>query len=183
MESLNSAVWTCLAVCAVAAGSDLATRKIPNLLTLGGIVVGLALHGAVGFVDAGWQGLIRGISHSLLGLILCSAFPLFSFARGEMGGGDVKLFAAIGTLCGPTMGFDAQTLTFLVTITFVLPWRLIRQRALMPSLRNAWISACNAVSPTPSRREIVAVKLAPVVMGPTILVGLCLAIARRGLLP
>lgn len=78
-----------LAACVV----DVRTRRIPNVLTLGaalaGLLVQIALHGSDGALAAasGW----------LVGALLF--LPLF--ALGGMGGGDVKLLAALGAWLGP----------------------------------------------------------------------------------
>src|ERR1700679_1631951 len=101
MDAGRTAMGVCLAIVALSAIWDIATRTIPNVLSLGGIVLGLALHVALGYTDAGVHGAFRGLGASLAGLAVCGIFPLISFARKEMGGGDVKIFGAIGALCGP----------------------------------------------------------------------------------
>ena len=182
MDVFRTAVWVCIALAIAASAWDFATRRIPNILTVGGVFIGIALHGAVGFVDLGWSGLARGVGLALVGLGACSAFPLFSFLRGEMGGGDVKLFAAIGALCGPSLGFDVQACTFLVTLAIVLPWRLARHGAFGATLRNARTVVTNAFAKREARRPYHRVTLPPVIMAPSILAGLCLALVRRGVL-
>lgn len=77
----------------VAAGWDLAARRIPNPLVLAGALAGVVLH--VG--HNGWAGLAT----SLLGLLVGFAVFLPLFLLRGMGGGDVKLMAAIGALAGP----------------------------------------------------------------------------------
>lgn len=77
---------------ALAAVTDLRSRRIPNWLTGSGILAGLALHLGLGGVrDSG--------SALLAGLIAGGIFLLF-FLAGGMGAGDVKLMAAIGCLGG-----------------------------------------------------------------------------------
>jgi prepilin peptidase CpaA len=74
---------------------DLRNRRIPNLLTLPGILFGLLLHLALD----GWNGL----GHSALaGLIAFVVFVIFWLAGG-MGAGDVKLITAIGCILGGSM--------------------------------------------------------------------------------
>ena len=82
-----------LCVAAVACIADLKTRRIPNVLTLG------AAAGACGhyLVAAGLSGLGWAAAGWVVGLLLF--LPVFAL-RG-MGGGDVKLVAALGAWLGP----------------------------------------------------------------------------------
>ena len=78
----------------LAAFCDLRSREIPNWLTLGGIVTGLGVHSYL----SGWSGL--QLSASGLGLAALVFLPIFMMRW--LGGGDVKLWAAVGALTGPT---------------------------------------------------------------------------------
>jgi prepilin peptidase CpaA len=69
----------------VAAGFDLRTRRIPNWLCAAGFVAGVACH---------WREALLGA-----GLALLIYVPLFALRA--VGGGDVKLMAAVGALAGP----------------------------------------------------------------------------------
>jgi prepilin peptidase CpaA len=82
--SLLPALVFCL-VLAAAAASDLATYRIPNILPAALAVAGLLLAAPHGW--PGWAG--RGLS---VGLV--SAVTLLVYARGALGGGDVKLLIA-----------------------------------------------------------------------------------------
>ncbi|HVW86971.1 MAG TPA: A24 family peptidase [Bryobacteraceae bacterium] len=78
---------------AIAAIFDIRYRRIPNWLTLAGIVVGFAWNG----LAFGAPGLGRAAAGMGLGLLLY--FPLYLLrARGA---GDVKLLAAAGAIIGP----------------------------------------------------------------------------------
>ena len=83
------------ALLALAAGWDLASYTIPNLLSLVliGVFVLFAALTAMPLASAGW--------HGLSGLIgLTAGFTLF--ALGYIGGGDAKLFAAVALWLGFT---------------------------------------------------------------------------------
>ena len=82
-----------LGVAVAAVVSDLATRRIPNLLTFGGALLAVAAHGYA----AGWMG--AGLS--LAGWFLGVAFFFPVFALGGMGAGDLKLLGALGAWLGP----------------------------------------------------------------------------------
>lgn len=71
------------AALAVAAASDLASRRIPNVLVLTAGLLGLA-------VSAERHQLVSGLAASII--CLCLTVPMWR--RGLVGGGDVKLAAA-----------------------------------------------------------------------------------------
>ena len=76
----------------MAAFCDLRSREIPNWLTLGGIVSGLAVHSYL----TGWSGL--QFSAAGLGVAALVFLPLWWMRW--LGGGDMKLMAAVGALTG-----------------------------------------------------------------------------------
>ena len=81
------------AATAAAAAIELRTRRVPNTLTVPLAVVGVAIAA---------MGLGRiGVGASLAGLGVGLLLMLPLHAIGAMGAGDVKLFAAAGTLLGP----------------------------------------------------------------------------------
>ncbi|QBQ55882.1 A24 family peptidase [Nitrosococcus wardiae] len=71
---------------------DLKSHRIPNVLTFGGALLGLALQ--TWFL--GLEGLFSGLGGLTLGLLLYLPFYLL----GGMGAGDVKLLAAVGAFLG-----------------------------------------------------------------------------------
>lgn len=74
--------------------SDLRTRRIPNTLTFSAIVTAVVFHAVNGGLSvAGWSLTGCGVGALLF-------FPMFAL-RG-MGGGDVKLLAAVGAWLGPS---------------------------------------------------------------------------------
>jgi prepilin peptidase CpaA len=72
--------------------TDIRWRKVPNWLTGGAVLGGLLAH----TVAPGGQGLAAAAIGAAVGLVVF--FPFF--ALGGMGGGDVKLMAALGTWVG-----------------------------------------------------------------------------------
>jgi prepilin peptidase CpaA len=93
-----------LAVVLGAAVFDVRYRRIPNWLSLSGIVCGLALNA---FLYEGWPGL----RHSLTGLAVGFGVYFGLYALHAMGAGDAKLMAAVGAILGWQNWFG----TFLVT--------------------------------------------------------------------
>jgi len=82
-----------VAVGLTACVTDLKSRRIPNVLTFGAAVGALAFQG----MTAGWSGLGTAAAGWLVGLVIFLPF----FALRGIGGGDVKLVAALGAWLGP----------------------------------------------------------------------------------
>jgi prepilin peptidase CpaA len=78
---------------AVAAVYDLRFRRIPNWLTLSGWLLGVGVQ----TYQRGWP----GAQDALLGSALGFGVYVLLFALRAMGGGDVKLMAAVGAFTGP----------------------------------------------------------------------------------
>lgn len=107
-------IWCLLITLGGALVTDISTRKIPNWLVLAGILIGatgsivhsLSLPGSV--IGQLTDGLLKSLFGGLVGL--CLTLPLYALRA--MGGGDVKLMAAIGTFLGPLQAAGAVLLTF-----------------------------------------------------------------------
>ena len=96
--SINSFVaLVALSIGVIACVTDLRTRRIPNVLTFGAAALALAFHGMVGGV--------AGLQSAALGWLAGLAMFLPFFLLGGMGGGDVKLLAALGAWLGPGEAF------------------------------------------------------------------------------
>jgi len=84
---------------ALGAAIDLRSRRVPNWLTLGITLIGLAL------ATARLSGVSLGAAFA--GFLLGLAVMLPGHLIGATGAGDVKLLAALGTLLGPRAVFFA----------------------------------------------------------------------------
>ena len=82
-----------LVVAAVAGWLDWRCRRIPNWLTIPGLLVGIGMNA----VASGWQ----GAKASLLGVLLALALLLPFVLLRSLGGGDWKLVGALGAFLGP----------------------------------------------------------------------------------
>ena len=88
-----------LVVLALIAGwTDLRSRRIPNWLTVSGLVVGVAMNVFFG----GWGGLKSSLLGVLVGLGLLLPFVLLR----SLGAGDWKLAGAVGSFAGPGLLID-----------------------------------------------------------------------------
>ncbi|MBK5417640.1 A24 family peptidase [Pseudomonas sp. TH31] len=88
MELLVSTI-VLLGLLGVAVVSDLLHHRIPNMLILSGVVLGL-----VGQI---YSGGVSGLGDSLLGILVCMGLFLPMYALGGMAAGDVKLMAMVGS--------------------------------------------------------------------------------------
>jgi prepilin peptidase CpaA len=82
---MTLAIWLVLTACALAAVTDVATRRIPNPLTAALALAALGLaatHGVLAVAGA----------VAIFAVVMVLGFAAFSF--GWLGGGDVKLLAA-----------------------------------------------------------------------------------------
>lgn len=107
----------------VAAVYDFRFRRIPNWLTLGGVLLGLGLNSFLNVTGLTWHsGYNWRSALAGMGLAFAVYFPLY-LLRG-MGAGDVKLMAAIGAIVGPSNWFGvfilSNTLGGLVAVVLVL---------------------------------------------------------------
>ena len=98
LQSLCVCIASCVAV--AAAVTDLASSTIPNRLTLPVLLLAPLVHGFAAGPGA--------LAASLLAALLCGLVPWLVFLRGGIGGGDVKLFAALGSLLGCDTGLRVE---------------------------------------------------------------------------
>ncbi len=89
----------CLLVCGVAAVTDVRSYRIPNWLTLSGVIAGFVLNTTLVGLQHGLKAaLALGFVGSLAGcLLLLLSFGLLGVIN-FVGFGDVKLMAAVGAL-------------------------------------------------------------------------------------
>jgi prepilin peptidase CpaA len=99
----------------IAAWTDHRTGTIPNRLTIPSLFLGLGL----GLVHDAASGLFMAIA----GVFATALVPLILFRFGAMGGGDVKLFAALGALLGAGSALEAEILAFFLgTVQGMVIW-------------------------------------------------------------
>lgn len=87
--------WLAVSTALIACVTDVTTRRVPNVVTFGAALVGVAVHIVLG----GPRGGVFALIGWAVGLLLF--LPLFAL-RG-LGGGDVKLLAALGAFVGPRL--------------------------------------------------------------------------------
>lgn len=93
MTALNNIFLIGAVLVALLGGAcDLRSARIPNWLTYSGLLSALLFRSTV----LGWSGLKNGA----IGMGVAGLFLFILFAIGAMGGGDVKLMAAVGAWTG-----------------------------------------------------------------------------------
>ncbi|AZK48312.1 A24 family peptidase [Paenibacillus lentus] len=85
-------IWGCFILLAVAFVTDILTMKIPNIITITGTLLGTAYH----VITNGGTGFLFAVKGAVVGF---GIMAIMYVAR-AVGGGDVKLFAAIGAWVG-----------------------------------------------------------------------------------
>lgn len=110
-----------LALVIAAAVYDVRYRRIPNWLSLLGVVIGLGLNA---FLYQGWPGLRLGLAGMAIGFGIY--FVLYAIRA--MGAGDVKLMAGIGAMVGWQNWFGIFVLTAMLGGLAALLLVLARKR-------------------------------------------------------
>ena len=136
------------ALTCVAAYCDQRTGLIPNRVTLGGLAGALLVNSAFALHDRGPSAIVPAIVIALAGALVTSLGPLFLFRTGALGGGDVKLFAALGALLGPQLGLRAELLGFVCAAVLAL-FHLARRGELVASFRRLLVHPRAAFPATP----------------------------------
>lgn len=146
------------------AAIDMRTGRIPNAITVTASAVGLVM------AAAGWSGL--SVRASLAGLAAGMLLMLPGHLLGRTGGGDVKLFAALGAMLGPGAIFVAFLYTAICGGVLALVYAALRGR-LQATLSGAGRllvtpSAAKAEIEAPARRN--AFPYGPAIAAGTMLV-------------
>ena len=134
-----------LLIAAIAAVTDWRTGEIPNWLTLPPMVVAPIAYGIM-------QG-IWGAVGAIAAIVVSGLVPYLLFRRGAAGGGDVKLFAAIGAIAGMEVGIEVQLVTFMAAALISLG-RLAWHGKLFKTLANSAFLGLNPILPQKWRREV-----------------------------
>ena len=82
----------------MAAATDLRSRRVPNWLTVPGLLIGIAANTWF----SGWSGLKASLLGAVVGLALLLPFVLLR----SLGAGDWKLAGALGAFTGPSILVD-----------------------------------------------------------------------------
>lgn len=124
-------------VCA-SAYTDLKFRKILNIITIPGILLGLALGFMADFPHI--------LLNRLFGFGIGFGLFLLMFLSGYMGGGDVKLVGAIGALTGYPFIVDAIFFGILAGGSYAVVFLLLRGK-LWQNLKSVFLFIFGFIAP------------------------------------
>jgi prepilin peptidase CpaA len=155
---------------AAAAITDWRTGRIPNWLTLPPLMAAPVAY----LLLAGMQGFL----FSLLGALACGAVPYLLFRRRAMGGGDVKLLAAIGALVGTMVGIEVELLGFVIAACYAIAMRAF-SGGFGTLVHNCFFLVANPFLPPHWQRELRRAEMTSLRLGGFLLLGLCVAVALR----
>ncbi len=161
-----------LVVAAAAAWTDWRTGLIPNWLSIGALGCAPIAHAIYSLVAGGFtvQEALLNACYSVLGAVACGLLPLLLYNKNAIGGGDVKLFVAIGALCRPLLGVEAEIYGFFAA-AIVAPVRLAYEGKLFRTVSNAFFLTFNPLLPKARRREVMPEGMSWFRLGPAIFLG------------
>jgi prepilin peptidase CpaA len=120
-------------VALMGAVTDVRSARIPNRITYSALVAALVLRTAL----LGWSGLKSGT----VGMLVAGGLFLLLFVMGAMGGGDMKLMAAVGAWVGST-----QVVTLILAAALaggvLALGRIIFRNMVGQTLRNTALLIC-----------------------------------------
>jgi prepilin peptidase CpaA len=156
----------------LAAIADARTGLIPNWFTLPTLATAPLVHGLIQGPGA--------LGFSIAGAIVCGLVPLSLFGLHAIGGGDVKLFAALGALWGVRLGLEAQLLSYMLGALHALCLLAFRG-TLLATLRRSFALLATPFLPKSHRKPPPVEAMTPLRLGSAIFVASALLVARNAL--
>jgi prepilin peptidase CpaA len=163
-----------IGVAAVGAVFDWRKGEIPSWLTTTALVAAPMLHFALyRLAQETVEDALYGAGYSLGGAAICAIVPLLLFRQSAIGGGDVKLFLALGALLHPRLGVEAQMYGFFAG-AILAPAKLAYEGKLLASIKNAFTIGSNLFLPKSRQRSVDAATLSWFRLGPAVFLGVAL---------
>lgn len=157
-----------IATTAAAAYTDIKRGEIPNWLTFGAFGAGLLASAALAARTGDPKAVALALLGALGGGLACAVLPFLLWRSGVMGGGDVKLFIALGTLCHVATGLDIE-LTSFIAGSLVAPVQLAFRGQLLATAKRIGILLKNLVLPKSMRTTLPHAEMTWFRFGPAIL--------------
>lgn len=164
-----------IAVAFIAGWLDWRKGEIPNWLTFGALGLAPLLH-VVRFSMAKqpMEAALTEGAISIGGAALCAIVPMMLYRQSAIGGGDVKLFIALGALLQPMVGVEAQMYSFFAG-AIMAPAKLAYEGKLFSTLKNAMLIGANLFLPAKKQKSVDAAVLSWFRLGPATAIGVALA--------
>src|SRR5699024_8977725 len=131
---------------AVAFYTDIRYNKIPNWLTIGGVVAGIGYHVITG--------MIGGLLYSLLGITVSSFVLILLYLFKALAAGDVKFFAGVGAITG--MEFSLYAILYSVIFAGIIGaiiMILFKFNALKKFLFHIYKRVCTVLKKKPAHTQ------------------------------
>ena len=164
-------IWL-LALTSLAAITDARTGLIPNWFTLPTLAMAPLVHGLLQGPGA--------LGFSIAGAVVCGVVPLLLFGLRAIGGGDLKLFAALGALWGMQLGLEAQLLSYMLGALYAL-CLLAYRGTLLATLGRSLALLVTPFLHTSRRKPPPAEAMTPIRLGAAIFLASSLLVARSAL--
>jgi prepilin peptidase CpaA len=155
---------------AAAAWFDWRTGHIPNRLTLLGLTAAILGHFVHGTMTGGFGVGVEQAGFAIGGALGCALVPMFMHKKGAMGGGDVKLFAALGAALHPLAGLEAETYAF-VAAMLIFPAKLAWEGTLLRTLANTVSLVVNPLRKKSARKAMPKEMVTWFRLGPAVFLG------------
>jgi prepilin peptidase CpaA len=145
----------------LAALTDARTGHIPNAIVVAFAVCAAGIRVAIAFVVArragaeSWPLVADTAASMVLGLVVCAVVPYLLFRLNAMGGGDVKLLAALGLALGPMGGLQVELGAFVIASLFAGA-RLAYRGHLLQLLKNSALLFARPFVPPEKRSDVPA---------------------------
>jgi prepilin peptidase CpaA len=159
-----------VAATTLAALTDARTGHIPNWLTFGAFIMGLVVNAVLAFTHAGAGAIPSTLMSCVVGATVCAIVPLLLYRAKAIGGGDVKLFIALGAISHAMIGIQMELASFVAGSLLALVYLTI-QGKLGATLRRSVLVVVNPLLPKARRVSFAADPSTWFRLGPAIFVG------------
>jgi prepilin peptidase CpaA len=175
---VNPLVIAAVVAAGIAACIDYRTGRIPNVLTAGAIGFGVAFRLIAPIAHGNATEIRSALVTSCAGKLLAAVVPFGLWRAKALGGGDLKLFVALGVMLGPMLGLEAQMMAFACG-ALIVPVQLLFRGELLRTLARSLTLVTNVFTPAAKKRAVDAASMTWFRLGPAIFAGTLLAVLVR----